>query len=111
METAIDGDRVAGDEFHHEIGQAVLCRAAVYQTRDVRMIERGQDLALAQKSVAHEIRVHPRFDDLDRDSLPELLVVTLGLVNGSHPSPSDQTPDAVRPDALSGQIVVGFGGE
>src|SRR5215510_8436619 len=111
MAMAIDGDRVAVDEFHHEIGQAVLCRAAVRQTRNVRMIERGQDLALAQKSVAHEIRVHPTADDLDRNLLPELLVVTLGLVNGSHPAPSDQTPDAVRSDALSGQIVLGFGGE
>src|SRR5262245_62873859 len=77
----------------------------------MRMIERSQDLPLAQETVAHEVRVHLAFDDLERDLLPELHIVPLGLVDGAHPAASDQAAHAVRPDALSGQIVFGFGGE
>src|SRR5215510_1402925 len=111
MATAIGRDRFAGDEFHHKVGQAAGRRAPVEQTRNVRMIERGQYLSLAQESVAHEVRVHPAFDDLDRDLPPELLVVTLRLVDVAHPAAPDQAHDAIWPDPLSSQVVYGFGGE
>src|SRR5215475_6041996 len=75
------------------------------------MIERSQNLPLAQESVAHEVGVHPPFDDLDRDLLPELLVVTLGFIDRAHPTAPDQASYAVWPNALSSQIVFGFGGE
>jgi hypothetical protein len=73
------------------------------------MIERGQNLTLAQESVAHEVRVHPAFDNLDRDLPPEMLVVALSLVDVAHPAAPDHPLDVVRPDALSSQVV--FGGE
>src|SRR5574341_588886 len=111
MATAIVRDRLAGDEFHHEVGQAVRLRAAVQQSRNVRMIERSQNLPLAQESVAREVRVHPALADLARDLLMEMLVVTRGFVDGAHPAASDEARDAVSPDALSGQIVFWFGGE
>src|SRR5262249_21193466 len=101
MTTAIGCDRLAGDEFHHKVRQAVSRRAAVEQTRNVRMIERGQNLSLAMESVAHAVRVHPPFDDFDRDLMLELLVVTIGHVDGAHPAASDQACDAVRPDTRS----------
>src|SRR5215468_6736976 len=111
MATAIGRDRFAVDEFHYKVRQALRRRAAVEQTRDVRMIERSQNLPFTQEPVAHEVGVHPAFDDLDRHLAPELLIVTLGLVNVSHSAASDQSSDVIRPDATSRQIVFGSGGE
>src|SRR5262249_41792448 len=42
---------------------------------------------------------------------PELLVVALGLVDVAHPAASDQSRHSIRPDAISGQIIFGFGCE
>ena len=49
---AIRVDGFAIDVFHHEIGRSVLEIAAVDQSRDRRMIERGEDMPLAVQPAA-----------------------------------------------------------
>jgi hypothetical protein len=42
-------DGLAFDKLHDEVGQAVFGRAAVEQAGDVRVVERGEDLASLRK--------------------------------------------------------------
>jgi hypothetical protein len=88
-------DRLALDELHDEVGQAVVGRPSVEQARDVGVIESGQDLALAAESLDDVVRVQPAPEDLDRDTLLERVVGPRGQINASHPSATDLAQDAV----------------
>ena len=43
-------DRRAGHVLHHEVRQAVRRRAAIEERRDVRMVERGENLTLVPEA-------------------------------------------------------------
>ncbi len=55
MVVAIFRDGLTFDQFHHEVGYAIAGGAAIEKTRDIRMVEAGQELALifeaAQRTV------------------------------------------------------------
>src|SRR6185436_17800194 len=99
-------DRLAINKFHHEVRPSVLGRAAVEEARNVRMIERGQNLPLAHETLTHKIRIHPPPDELDGDLLLELIVIPHGFINCTHPAAPDHTRETVRADAVAREIVV-----
>ena len=77
------------DVLHDEVGQAVVGRAAVEQARDVRVLERGEDLPLGAKRASMQLGVQPRRHDLDRHPLRELAVGALGQVDRAHAAAAD----------------------
>ena len=79
----VAGDRNALDMLHDQIRLAARRGAAIEQTRDVRMLQIGQNLPLAGK-MDKSFTVGDATDQLDGDALIEVPVVALGQVDGSH---------------------------
>jgi hypothetical protein len=77
------------DQFHDEIGKAVLGRASVEDPCDVGMIQAGQDSSLAFEAPQDEIRIHPPADELQRGEPLEALVPADCPVNHTHPAMAD----------------------
>ena len=101
---AIDVDRLAVDILHDDVRRAVGGRAAVEQPRDVRMIERRQDLAFELQPALHLARQQPAPHQLDRDLLLELLVGALGEEHLAHAAAAEAAHDAIGADALAGEV-------
>ncbi len=107
---AVLRDRLAGDVFHDEEGHAALGRAAVQETRDVRMLEARQDLALGAEAGEQMVVRGSRPQQLDRDLLLVLVVGAGREVDGAHPALAQLALEAVRSRPLSGQgLDLGFG--
>ena len=88
-------------------GRAVGGRAAVEQARDVRMIERRQDLAFELQPALHMSRQGPASDQLDRDLLLELLVGAIREEDLAHAATPETAHDAIRADPLAGEVDCG----
>ena len=101
---AIDVDRLAVDVLHDDVRRAVRGRAAVEQPRDVRMVERREDLALELQPALDVARQQPAPHQLDRDLLLELLVGALREEHLAHAAAAEAAHDAIRTDALAGEI-------
>ena len=80
---AVRVDRLALDVFHDEIRLAARRRAAVEQARDVRMLQRREDLPLARE-VREHLGVGHAADQLDRGALLEMSVGALGEIDRAH---------------------------
>ena len=97
------GDGRAVDGLEGEVGLAGGRLAAVEQARDGRVLEPGEDGALAQEPLANtrpgERRVGA--NELERDGLREAAVGSLGEVDAPHAAAAQLVHDAVRPDAGS----------
>ena len=87
------------DVLHDEIGQAVVGRAAVEQTADVRMLQARERLALATEAREDEIDVHARSHQLDGDLGVIFVVVPLGEEDGAHTATTELPDQPVRTDA------------
>ena len=88
-------DRHPLDVLERQVRSAVRRDPAVDQTRDARMLEPRQDLALAFEPQAELARAHRRRQQLDRDALLEGTVGTLGEEDLAHSAGADrvqQTP-------------------
>src|ERR1051326_8526372 len=83
------------DMLHHEVGQTAVGCPPVEQTRNVRMIEAGQDLSLITETAEHCVGIHAAFDQLDRNKLFVLLVGSLSQIDRAHSTPADLPKDAV----------------
>ena len=83
-------DRHALDVLEREVRGAVLRDPAVDETRDARMLEPRQDLALAFEPQAELARAHRRRQQLDRDALLEGTVGTLGEEDLAHSAGADR---------------------
>ena len=96
-------DRLSFYVLHDEVRPTVIRHAAVHQSCDVRVVERGENLALGTEPLEHEIGVHAALDELDRDLLLILAVSPLGEIHGPHAAPADLTLHAVgsQPPACS----------
>src|SRR4051812_36841496 len=81
-------DRRAGYVLHHEVRQAIVRRACVQQTRDIGMIEPGQDVSLRGKTAQNFLGIGAAFQDLDRHFLLELSIGARCQVNRSHSAPA-----------------------
>ena len=93
-------DGFAGDKFEHQVGSALFGRAGVEQTRDVRVIERGENAALAVEAAAQFSRGEFRADQLDGHRLHERTVVTFTTVDRTHSAAAQFVLDAPGSDAL-----------
>ncbi len=92
--------RSAGpDVLHHEIGQAFFGAAGIEQARDVRMIERREDLRLDLEALQQGLRAVALPQHLDRDFLLILIVVANALVDLAHAAAADFLDDAIVADA------------
>ena len=85
---AVDGQ--AGDEFHHQVGQAGLGDAAIDQARDLGMIEAGQELALAAEAFFDLGGGQGQRHHLHGRRHAEGSVGALGQINGAHAAASEQ---------------------
>jgi hypothetical protein len=52
---AIDG--LAFDQLHHEVGKAILGCATVNESRDIRVLQTGQNLSLVLEALQDELSV------------------------------------------------------
>ena len=94
---AVDG--LALDELHHDVGRAVVGRAAVEEPRDVRMLEAGEDLPLPPEVADRVVAGAADRDDLDRDPLAVLIVGARGQIDDAHPAVAELAEHAVGADA------------
>ena len=83
-------DRHPLDVLERQVRGAVRRDPAVDQTRDARMLEPRQDLALAFEPQAELARAHRRRQQLDRDALFEGTVGTLGEEDLAHSAGADR---------------------
>jgi hypothetical protein len=96
--------RLSFDVLHDQVRPAVGRDAAIVQSSDVRMIERGEDLALGFEPAAHFVGIHPGTHDLDRDGSPELSVVAFGEIHDAHTAAADLARETVGSDARAGPV-------
>jgi hypothetical protein len=76
----------------------VIGRAAVDQPRDIRVLQRWEYLSLVAEMLKDKVRVHPAFDQLDRNPHAKFAVRTNGLIDRSHTASPDFAFDAVTTD-------------
>ena len=99
MLVAIVIDRSALDEFHHQVRNAIFRRASVDQSRDVGMIERGQNLTFVAEAIQDPLRVQARAYKFDGHLLVVLTIGALGPVDVSHSALTNFFDQAVNPCA------------
>src|SRR5690606_39889399 len=73
-----DSDGFAVDVFEDEVRRSVGSASAVEQTSDVRMLQRGENLALHAQAAVHLRREDSCAHELDGDELLILFVRALG---------------------------------
>src|SRR5437773_2276256 len=56
------------DQFHDEVRAAGFGRTRVENLRNIRMVHHRQRLAFSLKSSDNTVGIHPRFNNLERDS-------------------------------------------
>src|SRR5690606_17165319 len=100
---AVAIDRHAVDVLHDEIGRAFRRGTAVQETRDVGMIEVGEDLAFAEQPLFRLGIDEPVANELDGDLLAEALVRPFRQVNDAHPAAPEDADDAIGPDSQAGR--------
>ncbi len=94
----------AFDELHHKVRQPIVRRPAVQQSRNVRMIERRQDLPFFAKAPQDKVRIHAALDQLDRDALAELCHAD-GFVDRAHAAAANLAHNLVRAEPLAEQRI------
>ncbi|HKP14267.1 MAG TPA: hypothetical protein VJZ91_19255 [Blastocatellia bacterium] len=96
----------AFDVLHHEERLAVGRDAAVQEARDVRVVERGEDLPLAAET-AGEVGVGETAPhELERDLLLKLSVRALGEEDRAHPAAAQLAQNPVGPELPVLQLLV-----
>src|SRR6185295_1265321 len=74
----------------------------VEQAADVRVVEPGEDLALAPEAADQLVRVEPALQQLDRHLLLVLGVGALGEIDRSHAAAAELRDDPVGPEPRAG---------
>src|SRR5436190_20570504 len=93
--------RCADNVVHDEVGQTIVSRSSVEQSRDIWVIEPGQDLAFLSETAQDLSRVGASIQYLDRNLFLKLTVSTLRQKNCAHPTAAKFTGDDIRAHALS----------
>ena len=86
---AILVDGLAFDILHYKVRKAVLCRSAIEESGDVRMIETGEDLPLIAKAAHNKVGIHAPVDEFDRDTSFKLGVSTNRQIDRPHSAATD----------------------
>ncbi len=97
------GDRCAVDVFHHQIRNASFGNAGVDKTRDVRVIERCQQLPFAQEQTLLELGVQTTPQQLHGDALRHVASFTFGEEHGGHAATADFCDKTKSADLRSDQ--------
>jgi hypothetical protein len=92
----IDGR--AFDELHHQVRDAVVGLTSVEEARDVRVVERGQDPALAAKTL-RMVGARDRAGQFDGDAPVEVPVGAARQQHQPHATAAHDALDFVGPDA------------
>jgi hypothetical protein len=103
---AVHVDRRAFDVLHHEVRRAVLARAAVEHTRDVRVLELREQAALAAETLQHLRAVEPGAQQLERRALFEVAALAPREVHRAHAAAAQPAFDAPRADARADTLFV-----
>lgn len=98
MRLTITVDWLALDILEHQERQPLVGHSAVIETGDVRMAQRGQNLALGAEAFDIDVRVEPRAQEFERDVLLELPVGALREENASHAAATNLPHDPVVAD-------------
>src|SRR5438067_1057246 len=93
---------------HDEVRQTVFRCASVKKTRDVGMIQRGQNLSFVAEAAHYEIRVHAALYQLDCDALLKLVVGAHGQKDRTHAAAPNLAHSLVRSNATTNEFVNGF---
>jgi hypothetical protein len=107
----VGGEGVNGHAFHvlhHQKGVPVGRMAGIEHVNDGRMLQRCQQLPLAQKTVAPQGAMSAGVQKLDGDALFELAIGALGEVDAPHAAAPDLVKDAVRADHGAGRESAGL---
>src|SRR5690606_6094283 len=94
--TAVDIDGFAVDVFEDEVRRSVGSASAVEQTSDVRMLQRGENLALHAQTAVHLRREDSCAHELDGDELLILFVRALGEPYVPHAAGAEFPQESVR---------------
>ena len=94
---AVFGDRLAFDEFHHEVRPAAVDRAGIEHPGDVRVFHQRQRLPFRLKTDQHLPRIHAGLDHLDSNPAVDRLLL-LGHPDRPHPPFADLLEQFVRAD-------------
>ncbi len=105
---AVRGQRLTVDVLHDQIGQAIGGRAAVEQSRDIRVLEIGENLTLGPEPPHDRERVHAALDDFERDGVRKLAVGSRRQVHGPHAAAPEFSLDLVRTDPLTDDVAFGL---
>jgi RNA polymerase sigma-70 factor (ECF subfamily) len=92
---AIEIERLALDVFHHQIGRSGRGHSSVKKTRDVGMIEIGEDLAFRAEPLQHFHAGYLRPDQLNGDVFPVLPVAAEAGIDLPHTAAPDRPFDGV----------------
>src|SRR6267143_1630023 len=79
---AMISDLDSANQFHHEIGPSAFGGAGIEHMRDIRMIHQRQYLSFGFEAGDDRLRIHSRFDYLDRH-LPAAWLLLFGHENHS----------------------------
>src|SRR6185437_2512275 len=90
----VNRDGAAFDELHGEIGDAVM-RTAIEETRDVGMLQPGEDLAFLPETLADDIAIAPTGCDFQGDGFLVFVVIPDGFEYLPHAASPDLADDAI----------------
>src|SRR4051812_7752469 len=91
--------RLTANELHHEVRKPLEGRAAVYEIRDVGVLQAGGDLPLAPELPHDAIQIETAPHHFDRDLLLECLIHAHRAVDRTHAAAADTLDDLVRSQA------------
>ncbi len=105
VEPAVLGEaveRLALDELEREPGLAVVGDAGVIQPRDVRVLERREDLALARQALGQPRALPRAVRQLQRDAALLQQVGALGQPHAGHAAAAELADEPVGADPVAG---------
>ncbi len=91
---------------HDQIRQAVGGGAAIDQTRDIRVFQVGQYLALGAKAAQNLVRIHAAFHHFDRDLFVILVVMAGREPHRAHAAASNAPLKLIRANPIASGIFV-----
>src|ERR1035441_7332326 len=100
---AVVGNPDALDQFHDEVGPAVVGRPGIEDLGDVRMVHEGQGLPLGLEAGDNRYGVHTQLDYLEGDTAANRLSL-LGHIDYSAAALADPFEQLVVADALALQM-------
>jgi hypothetical protein len=101
---AIVGERLALDEFHHQVA-AAFADSSIEHTNNVGMIEACQDLPLLHKAPLGFGRQQAPPDDLDGYFATKLAIIALSAIYNAHTAFADFLDQPVRAEPHSRLII------